>query len=57
MHDVMTVKDLKNILANYDDNAEVELALTNAYDFATATLLVDNNEILNLCEDRLAMAC
>ena len=57
MHDVITVKDLKNILANYDDSAEVELALANAYDFATATLLVDNNEILNLCEDRLAMAC
>ncbi len=57
MHDVMTVKDLKNILANYDDSAEIELALANAYDFAAATLLVDNNEILNLCEDRLAMAC
>ena len=43
----ITVKDLKNILKNYDDNTKIELALAVGNTFSTSTLLIGNNEILN----------
>ena len=51
MRNTMTVKELKEILAKYDDDKEVSLSAFHYWDHASAVLSVDWDDIMETEEN------